>query len=370
MMRLGFDACARSEGTTVLNLEAFGWNEFFAENFAAFAREGYGVGRVFLQHNKIYMLYTEEGDLPAEPTGRMLYQATGSVDLPAVGDWVAIRVRDSERKATIHEILPRKSKFSRKTTGGRTDEQIVAANIDTLFVVVGLDHDFNLRRIERYLIMARESGARPVVILNKADVSEEVEERRREVEAVALEVPVLLLSAKQSRGIEQLLPYIGEGQTVSLVGSSGVGKSTIINRLLGEDKQKTQDVRAGDERGKHTTTHRELLQLPTGGLIIDTPGMRELQLLVRDQGLRDTFDDIEALAASCHFRDCQHRNEPDCAVRDALASGELDAERFNNYRKMQEEMAQLAAKQNRRAVEAEKERVKKLHHTLKKYKKR
>ena len=353
-----------------MNLEAFGWNEFFAENFEPFARAGYRTGRIFLQHNKIYMLHTEEGELPAEASGRLRYLATGSADLPAVGDWVVIRVREAERKATIHEILPRKSKFSRKMVGSRDEEQIVAANIDTLFVVVGLDNDFNPRRIERYLIMARESGAHPVVILNKADVTDDVEEKRLEVERVALEVPVLVLSAKQGRGIEELSPYTGAGQTVSLVGSSGVGKSTIINRLLGVEKQKTQDVRTGDERGKHTTTHRELLQLPTGGLIIDTPGMRELQLLVRDQGLRDTFDDIEALAARCYFGDCGHESEPGCAVRDALEQGGLAAERFGNYRKMQEEMAQLAARQNRRAVEAEKERVKKLHHSLKKFKKR
>lgn len=352
------------------NLEQYGWDEFFAASFEPYARAGYGVGRVLLQHNKIYVLYTEDGEMPAEVAGRMRYQATGSDDLPAVGDWVVIRVRADERKATIRGILPRKSKFSRKEAGSRTQEQIVAANVDTLFLVTGLDNDFNPRRIERYLIMARESGARPVVILNKTDVSHEHDELKRQVEEVALDVPVLLMSARENRGIEQLLPYTGAGQTVSLIGSSGVGKSTIINRLLGHDKQKTREVRTGDERGQHTTTHRELLQLPTGGLIIDTPGMRELQLLVRDRGLRDTFDDIEAVAAHCRFRDCRHQSEPGCAVREALSTGALDSERYTNYRKMQEEMAELAAKQNRRVLEADKEQLKKVHYHLKRNKKR
>lgn len=351
---------------TTSTLEQYGWDEFFAASFADYARDGYAAGRVLLQHNRTYVLHTKDGEMPAETAGRLRHQARGNADLPAVGDWVVIRVRGGgEWKATIHEVLPRRSMFSRKMAGSRTEEQIVAANIDTLFLVTGLDNDFNPRRIERYLIMARESGARPVVILNKADVGEALEEKRKDVEAVALEVPVIIMSAKQGEGLEQLMPYLEAGQTVSLIGSSGVGKSTIINRLLGREKQKTSDVRESDERGQHTTTHRELLMLPTGALIIDTPGMRELQLLVRDQGLRDTFDDIRALGENCHFRDCQHQNEPQCAVKAALESAELDAERFANYRKMQDEMAALAIKQNVRASEAEKERTKKVHHALK-----
>jgi ribosome biogenesis GTPase len=282
---------------------------------------------------------------------------------------VAIRVRPDERKATINEVLPRRSKFSRKVAGSKSEEQVVAANVDTLFLVSGLDNDFNPRRIERYLLMASESGARAVVILNKSDMAEDVERKVKEVEAVALGVPVLLMSAKQGAGVEQLLPYTGAGQTVSLVGSSGVGKSTIINKLLGVEKQKVNVVRAGDERGKHTTTHRELMLLPTGGLIIDTPGMRELQLLVRDQGLRDTFDDIEALTLLCQFSDCVHQTEPDCAIRDALANGSLHAERYGNYQKMQREMEELAARQDRRLAEVRKEKTKKIHQAMKKYKK-
>jgi ribosome biogenesis GTPase len=360
-----------------LSLETYGWNEFFAASFAPYKRQGYVAGRVFLQHNKIYMLYTEEGEMSAEVSGRVLHEAASRDELPAVGDWVAIRVRREEKKtkATIHAVLPRRSKFSRKVAGSKTDEQVVAANIDTLFLVTGLDNDFNVRRIERYLLMASESGARPVVVLNKSDVAEDALEKVKEVERVALDVPIVLMSAREGGGIEALLPYVGAGQTVSLMGSSGVGKSTITNKLLGAETQKVQEVRAGDERGKHTTTHRELIRLPTGGLIIDTPGMRELQLLVRDRGLRDTFEDVEALGEQCYFRDCKHEGEPDCAVKAALESGELDTERYANYRKMQHEMSELAAKQRRRttanaeqaAALAAREKTKKIHQALKKH---
>lgn len=363
-----------------MSLETYGWNQFFAESFAPYARDGFAAGRVFLQHNKIYLLYTEEGETQAEAAGRLRYEAAGPDELPAVGDWAVVRARreGGKTKAVIHDILPRRSKFSRRAAGNRNEEQVVAANVDTLFLVTGLDNDFNPRRIERYLIMARESGAQPVVILNKADVGEEVTEKLEEVRRVALDVPVILMSAKRGEGIEQLEPYVGAGQTVSLVGSSGVGKSTITNKLLGTEAQRVQEVREGDDRGRHTTTHRELILLPTGGLIIDTPGMRELQLLVSDQGFRDTFEDIEELVRACRFGDCRHEGEPGCAIKEALASAELDAERYANYQKMRDEMreqeAKEGAKQNRRAAAAserekreKKEKMKKIHQSLKQH---
>jgi len=350
-----------------LNLEELGWQLFFAENFAPYAREGYSVGRVFLQHNRIYLLRTAEGEVWGEVTGRMRYEARGRENLPAVGDWVVIRELKEEGKATIHDILPRKSKFSRKVAGSRTEEQVVAANIDTLFLVTGLDNDFNLRRIERYLIMAWESGARPVIILNKADVCGEIApQHAREVKGIASDVPVLLMSAKCDEGWQSLLPFVGPGQTVSLIGSSGVGKSTIVNRLLGSEAQRTQAVRGGDDRGKHTTTHRELIMLPSGGLIIDTPGMRELQLLVSDKGIRDAFEDIENLIERCRFGDCRHADEPGCAIKEALTGGTLDPERFRNYEKMGQEMAELAAKQSLRTSPLEKERRRKIPYPAKK----
>ena len=355
----------------MLTLEYYGWSDFFAAAFAPYAGEGYEAGRVFLQHNRALMLYTAAGETPAETTGRLRFHARGAEDLPAVGDWVVISRAEGEEKAKVHEILPRRSKFSRRAAGSETAEQIVAANVDTVFLVTGLDNDYNPRRVERYLIMAWESGAEPVVVLNKADLVEEAEERRREIGRVAPGVPVLLLSAKRGVGVEQLTPYLGRGRTVALMGSSGVGKSTITNRLLGSEVQRTAEVRIHDARGRHTTTHRELFVLPGGGLVLDTPGMRELQLLVSERGLRETFEEIEEAAAGCRFTDCRHEGEPGCAVREALAGGQIDPERFASYRKMQAEMRHAATLLDQRKAQEDKSRVKRIHRDLKRiYKKR
>jgi len=345
-------------------LETYGWDDFFAEPFGPFAAEGFEAGRVFLQHNRALLLYTAEGELQAETTGRLRFHARGAEDLPAVGDWVAFKRVEGEGKAKIHEILPRLSKFARKAAGRETEEQIVAANVDTVFLVTGLDEDYNLRRLERYLIMAFESGAEPVVILNKADLVADAEEKRREVEGIAPGVAVFFLSAKRGEGVEQLTGFLGHGRTVALMGSSGVGKSTIVNRLLGSDVQRTQEVRLSDAKGRHTTTHRELFLLPSGGLVLDTPGMRELQLLVSERGLRETFEEIEELAANCRFTDCRHEGEPGCAVREALDSGALDAERYRNYRKMEAEMRHAATLVDQRKAQEEKSRTKRLHRDL------
>ncbi|HEV2708452.1 MAG TPA: ribosome small subunit-dependent GTPase A [Pyrinomonadaceae bacterium] len=353
------------------NLETYGWDAAFAEAFAPHARTGLVPGRILLQHNKIYLVYTAGGEIYAEVAGRLLHEARGREDLPAVGDWVTLRRAEGETaRATIHAVLPRKSKFSRKAAGSRTEEQVVAANVDTVFLVTGLDNDFNPRRLERYLIMAHESGAHPVIVLNKADLVEDHAEKVREVERIAAGVPVVSMSARRGEGVEQLLPFVGAGQTVALMGSSGVGKSTIVNRLLGDEAQRTQEVRRGDDRGKHTTTHRELLLLPGGGLVMDTPGMRELQLLVSDRGLRETFEDVETLAAECRFSDCRHEGEPDCRIREALADGTLAPERYESYRKMLAEMAQAAVRQEQRAAQIEKGRVKRLTRAFNKSKKR
>lgn len=352
-------------------LEDYGWSDALSEAFAPHAAEGREPGRVFLQHNRIYLLYTSTGEVSAETTGRLRFHARGARDLPAVGDWVAIeRLEDDEKRAKIHEILPRKSLFARKAAGRETEEQVVAANVDTVFLVTGLDEDFNPRRVERYLIMAWESGAEPVVVLNKADVTEEAEARREEIERVSPGVPVHLVSAKRGEGVELLRPYLGRGLTVALMGSSGVGKSTIVNRILGEEVQRTQEVRLHDARGRHTTTHRELFLLPEGGLLLDTPGMRELQLLVSERGLSETFEDVEETASRCRFSDCGHETEPGCAVRDALEAGELDRARYENYRKMQAEMRHTAILQDQRKAQEEKSRVKRVMREYNRTKKR
>ena len=353
-----------------MNLDGLGWNSFFAQNFESHYREGYTVGRVALEHKNTYILYTEQGELWAEVTGKMQYQASGRQDFPAVGDWVVIRVLGAENRAIIHAVLPRKSKFSRKTAGTKTEEQLIATNIDTVFLISGLDGDFNLRRIERYLILVWESGANPIIILNKADLCDDVEERRNAVETIALGVPIVVLSALNNQGLDALNAYLGKGQTVALLGSSGVGKSTLTNQLAGRNVQAVQDVRQGDDRGRHTTTHRELIVLPSGGLLMDTPGMREVQIWAGDESFQETFADIQTLQMQCRFHNCQHDTEPGCAVRQALEDGTLDYERFLSHQKLQKELNYFARKQDRKASLVEKERWKKITKSLRKMKKR
>lgn len=351
-------------------LEPYGWNEFFANSFAPFAAQGYGVGRVAVQHKTQYELYTAHGEIRAETTGKMQYEARSKDDLPVVGDWVVTRPRDKE-VVTIFDILPRKSKFSRKAAGKKTEEQTVATNIDAVFLVMGLDGDYNLRRLERYLVVAWESGAAPVVLLNKVDLCVDIAGVIQEVDSIALGVPIIVMSALNDQGLDELLSHIKKGTTGALLGSSGVGKSTIINHLLGTEMQKTRTVRENDARGRHTTTRRELILLPTGGLLMDTPGMRELQIWGGDEGLKDAFDDIAAFAQQCRFRDCQHGPEPGCAVQEAIESGTLAPARFESYLKFQKEIAYLHRKEDKAAELQEKERWKKIHVAQKKfYKKR
>ena len=347
-------------GVTMSGLETFGWSEFFAAHFAPFVNGGYSAGRVAVQHKTQYELYTEYGELSAETTGKMQYDARSKKDLPVVGDWVVIRAREQESKATIYDILPRKSRFSRKVAGTKTEEQIVAANIDTVFLVTGLDGNFNLRRIERYLVVAWESGANPVIVLNKADLCADVGQKVHEVGSVALGVPIVVMSAISDRGLDQVLAHIKRGTTGALLGSSGVGKSTIINHLLGRELLKTQEVRETDDRGRQTTTRRELIVLPSGGLLMDTPGMRELQLWGGDEGIKEAFEDIAELAQQCPFRDCQHGPEPGCAVQQALEDGTLDPGRFASFQKLQKEITYLNRRQDKPAELLEKERWKKI----------
>jgi len=352
-----------------MNLEELGWKSFFAESFESYQQAGYAAARVAREHKNSYIVYSEFGELSAKVTGKLRYQASGQQDLPAVGDWVVIKVPE-EKTATIHHVLPRQSKFTRKTAGAKTAAQIVATNIDTVFLVSGLDGDFNLRRIERYLILTWESGANPVIILNKADLCSDVDERVLAVEAIAPLVPIITLSAVNQQGLDALPAYLKPGQTVALLGSSGVGKSTIANQLTGKMAQKVQGVRKGDDRGRHTTTHRELIKLPSGSLLIDTPGMREIQIWAQNEGLEDTFADIETLAQACRFRDCQHDREPGCAVQEAIQEGMLELKRFLSYKKLQKELKHLSDRQDKNAALVEKEKWKKIHKSMGNHSKR
>jgi ribosome biogenesis GTPase / thiamine phosphate phosphatase len=341
-----------------MRLPDLGWNDDFSRAFAAWASMSHVYpGRVAIEFNHNYRICMEDADIPAVIAGRLKHRTDRRSELPAVGDWVAVRKRPDEDRGSIVAVLPRRSWFSRRMVGHVTGEQVVAANVDIVFLVMGLDGNFNLRRLERYLLLARESGAAPVILLTKPDLSADVARSRADVSEVAGDVAVHVVSPKFDEGIDQVGSHLPRGITGALLGSSGVGKSTIINRLTGEETQKTREVRDADSRGRHTTTHRELVVLPNGGLIIDTPGMRELQLWDVSEAVRETFNDIEELALSCHFTNCRHRDEPRCAVKAAIDSGSLTAERLASYHKLQDELAELTRQQEERGQIEEKRRT-------------
>jgi ribosome biogenesis GTPase / thiamine phosphate phosphatase len=344
----------------MIDLKAFGWDDLFAEQFGAIPLQGILPARVAVQQKHRYVLYTGMGERPGEIAGRIHYDAHGTEDYPVVGDWVAVRERPGEDMLTIVSVLPRHTRFARKAVGAGAVEQIVAANIDTVFVVNGLDAGINPRRVERYLVLSAESGARAVIVLNKTDLADNVEETVQGLASIAGTIPIIVMSAVRDEGIDKLLEFLPYGSTGAMLGPSGVGKSTIINHLLGQNRFETGEVRESDRKGRHTTSHRELVVLPGGGLLIDSPGMRELQLWGGEEGVHDAFADIDALAGVCKFRDCTHAEEPGCAVRAALEDGRLDRARYASFLKLQKEVAYQQRLVDKTASLKEKQRAKRI----------
>jgi ribosome biogenesis GTPase / thiamine phosphate phosphatase len=340
-----------------LNLQDLGWSDQLESEFEPHAADGLAPARVAVEHRGAYVLYAKAGEERAEVAPQLRSRARGRADFPAVGDWVAVR------DGFVHAVLPRRTKFSRKVAFSETEEQVVAANVDVVFLVTALKHDFNLRRLERYLVMAWESGADPAILLTKSDLEDDVEARVLEAESVAFGVPVHALSAVTGEGLDAMRAYLRPSRTAALLGSSGVGKSTLVNRLAGKEVLATAEIRS-DGRGRHTTSHRELVLLPDGGLVLDTPGMRELQLWESEEGLGEAFIDVETLFVRCRFSDCAHRSEPGCAVREAIRRGELAPERYESYEKLKRELHRLEIRLDKRARSEERKRWRARHREI------
>ena len=325
-----------------MNLEDLGWDAFFADAFEPYAADNLIPARVSARHHGPCELITEVGRMGGLPAGKL-----SDDELPAVGDWVAVRPVEGERKAVIEAVLPRRTSFTRKEAWQRTVAQVVAANVDTVFVVTAFGFDLSPRRLERYLTAAWDSGSSPVVVVNKADMSADPVAELLEIEPVTMGVPVHAVSAVTGDGLDALDPYLRHGQTIALLGSSGVGKSTLVNRFAGREVLATAQTSEGG-RGRHTTSHRELVPLPSGALLLDTPGMRELQLWAGEEVLDTTFSEISEIAAKCKFSDCAHETEPGCSIRRALGDGSLSQERWDSFCKLQRELRALAIRKDAR----------------------
>lgn len=333
-----------------MNLMQLGWDSFFEDHFKSYQPKGFSPARIALEERNLYLAYSEVGELTGKVTGRFRYHVVSQKDFPTVGDWVVIKGNKNTGKMTIHGVLPRKTQFIRMMTNKdkMTTEQVISANIDVIFHVIGLDSDIHPRLIERYIAQAATSGAALVIVLNKTDLCSDVVNREEEVKALAGAIPVVTMSALYDVNPTSLLEYLPPRKTGTLVGLSGVGKSTIINALAGQELQATGDVRESDGRGRHVTTRRQLIMLPHGGLLIDNPGMRAFALYADEEELADSFEDVVGLMKQCRFTDCRHTTEPGCAIQKALEEGTLDRDRFNNYLKLQKELRFLALKKNKK----------------------
>jgi ribosome biogenesis GTPase len=349
-------------------IDLYGWSEALQRDFAPFAARGLVPGRVIIQHRGLRRVVTEAGEADAWLAGRFAQDAPDG-DHPVAGDWVALSAGGGT--ALIHGLVPRRTAFVRRAAGPGGGLQVAAANVDLALLVASLNADLSLRRLERYLAAAYESGAEPAIVLTKADLCDDVAAACAEVEAIAYGVAVLPVSAATGEGLAALEALLEPRRTAVLLGSSGVGKSTLVNALAGSELMTTRAIREDDARGRHTTTHRELIRLPSGALILDTPGMRELGLWDASEGVARTFADITgevtALAEGCRFRDCRHEAEPGCAVQAALADGRLDVDRWRSFGKLQRELAHEARRQDPLAREAERKRWIAVHKSARKH---
>ncbi|MFC7686012.1 ribosome small subunit-dependent GTPase A [Ureibacillus sp. GCM10028918] len=347
-----------------MNIKLLGFTRFFEDQLSVLLKEkkyeNCVPARVSLEHKHAYRVISEQGEWLASVSGLYAYEAFDRSEYPAVGDWVLIEKMNGENRAIIHKLFNRKSQFSRKIAGREIEEQLVATNVDFVLLVMSLNADFNIRRLERYLVAAWDSGATPIVVLTKADLCEDIDRYLKEAQTVAMGVDIFVTSSYTGEGIEQIRPLFREGVTGALLGSSGAGKSTLTNALYGDDKMEVSEVREDDAKGRHTTTHRELVLLPGGGCLIDTPGMRELQLWDQGDSLSSSFQDIEELASTCRYRDCTHKSEPGCSVNSAIDNGDLEYSRLQSYFKLQKELAFIERKTNTQAKLAEQRKWKQI----------
>jgi ribosome biogenesis GTPase len=350
-------------------LTELGWDSFFMDHFKSSKLDGCVPARIIAEGKHSCQVYSQYGELSAQVSGRMRYENRADDRYPSVGDWVVVRPNTGEQKCQIHAILPRRSCFSRKLpddrarrSGSLTREQVLAANMDTVFIISGLggSRNLNLRRLERYLTLTWESGAAPVIVLNKVDLCPDVDACIRIVEPVAFGVPVHAISATERLGLDALETYLTRGKTAVFLGPSGVGKSALLNALLGIERQEVGEVRDTDKKGRHTTSRRELVLLPGGGAVIDTPGLREVQMWADEDSLSSVFEDIEQLARECRFSDCTHHTEPECAIKAAIQQGSLDVARLQSYRKLEKEVRYLAAREDIRTRLEERAKWKKI----------
>nr|WP_262499794.1 ribosome small subunit-dependent GTPase A [Planococcus sp. ANT_H30] len=339
----------------MMKIEQYGWNSGWQDKTTTNGTPG----RVTLEHKNGYRVVTNDGEWLCSLSGKYRHQHHG-IEFPCVGDWVMVEQMPGEDKGIIHHVLPRTSQFSRKVAGETSDIQLIAVNVDVVFLTMSLNDDFNIRRLERYLLAAWDSGSNPIIVLTKKDQCTDITPYLREVENVAFGVPIFAVSAHTSEGIEELQKQLTDSKTGALLGSSGVGKSSLINALSGNEQMVVQDIREDDSKGRHTTTHREMILLPAGGLMIDTPGMREFQLGDYSEGVTAGFSDVEDLALHCRFRDCAHHDEPGCCVQEALRNGKLDAGRYQSYLKLKRELAHMERKSDAAAQKAERNKWKQL----------